>query len=174
MILNCADKSSLYFNVNNVRETVGYLYRYLQFPNYLFHVYPDSLSIFVISVSFLQDISLSSVNEYIISASSHCSDVIMTFLQTASWISYGSVVQCQKICILCFVSTKYISFVTEYIISMAVQCSDIDLIQFQKIYIFCLFRQNISLLSPNTSFLWQCKAAMLIQHCFRLYVACIH
>ena len=54
----------------------------------------------------------------------------------------------------------------EYIISMAVHCSDVDLIQFQKIYILCLFRQNISLLSPNTSLLWQCNAAMLIQHCF--------
>ena len=86
----------------------GYECRYLQFPNYLFDVYPDffySLSIFVISVSFLQDISLSSVNEYIILASSHCSDVIMTFLQIASCLSYGSMVQCQKIYILCFVST---------------------------------------------------------------------
>ena len=117
----------------------------------------------MISVFFLQDISLSSVNEYIISASSHCSDIIMTFIQIASWMSYGRMVQCQKIYILCFVSTKYISFVTEYVISTAVQCSDVDLIQFQKIYILCLFRQNISLLSPNTSFLWQCNAAMLIR-----------
>ena len=151
--------------------------RYLQFPNYLFDVYPDSfysLSIFVISVSFLQDISLTSVNEYTISASSHCSDVIMTFLQIASWMSYGSMGQCQKIYILCSISTKYISFVTDILISMAVQCSDVDLIQLQKICILCLFRQNISLLSPNTSLLWQCNAAMLIQHCFRLYVACIH
>ena len=56
-------------------------------------------------------------------------------------------IQCQKISILCFVSTKYISFVTEYIVSMAVQRSDVDLIQchknlyfvfrFDKIYLFC-------------------------------------
>ena len=48
------------------------------------------------------------------------SDVIMTFLQITSLMSYGSMIQCQKIYILCFISTKYISFVTEYIVSMAV------------------------------------------------------
>ena len=52
-------------------------------------------------------------------------------------MSYGSVIQCQKIYILCFVSTKYISFVTEYIVSMAFQCSDVGLIQCQKIYTLC-------------------------------------
>ena len=52
-------------------------------------------------------------------------------------MSYGSIIQCQKIYILCFVSTKYISFVTEYIVSMAVQCSDVHLIQCQKIYTLC-------------------------------------
>ena len=52
-------------------------------------------------------------------------------------MSYGSMIQCQKIYILCFVSTKYISFVTEYIVSMAVQCSDVGLIQCQKIYTLC-------------------------------------
>ena len=46
-------------------------------------------------------------------------------------------IQRQKIYILCFVSTKYISFVTEYIVSMAVQCSDVGLIQCQKIYTLC-------------------------------------
>ena len=113
-----------------------------------------SLSIFVISVSFLRDISLSSVNKYIISASSNCSDVIMTFLQITSLMSYGSMIQCQKIYILCFISTKYISFVTEYIVSMAVHCSDVDLIQCQKIYTLCFV--------SNTSYLWQCNAAILI------------
>ena len=61
----------------------------------------------------------------------------MTFLQITSLMSYGSMIQCQKIYILCFVSTKYISFVTEYIVSMAIHCSDVDLIQSQKIYTLC-------------------------------------
>ena len=112
MILNCADNRSLYFNVNNFRETVWILNAYICSFLIIYSTF-YSLIIFVISVSFLQDISLTSLNEYIISASSHCSDVIMTFLQIASWMSYGSMGQCQKIYILCFVSTKYISFVTE-------------------------------------------------------------
>ena len=61
----------------------------------------------------------------------------MTFLQITSLMSYGSMIQCQKIYILCFISTKYISFATEYSVSMAVQCSDADLIQFQNIYTLC-------------------------------------
>ena len=52
-------------------------------------------------------------------------------------MSYGSMIQCQKIYILCFVSTKHFSFVTEYIVSMAVHCSNVDLIQCQKIYTLC-------------------------------------
>ena len=48
-------------------------------------------------------------------------------------MSYGSMIQCQEIYILCFVSTKYFSFVTEYIVSMAVKCSDVGLIQCHKI-----------------------------------------
>ena len=41
-----------------------------------------------------------------------------------SWMPYKNMIQCQKIYILCFVSTKYISVDTEYIVSMSLQhCS---------------------------------------------------
>ena len=62
----------------------------------------------------------------------------MTFLQITSLMSYGSMIQCQKIYILCFVSTKIYLFCHGiHLVSMAVQCSDVHLIQCQKIYTLC-------------------------------------
>ena len=104
-------------------------------------------------------------------ASSNRSDVIMTFLQISSLMSYGSMIQCQKIYILCFVSTKCISFVTEYIVSKAVHCSDVDLIQCQKIYILCFVSTKYICVVTEHIISMAVQCSDVVQHCFTVYVA---
>ena len=72
---------------------------------------------FIFCVSFWSNIFLLSLKTSFVR---HCIAATLnwrSYKSYVSWIAYKNIIQCQKIYILCFVSTKYISVDTEYIVS---------------------------------------------------------
>ena len=80
------------------------------------------------------------VTEHIICMAVQRSDIDSTLFHIVCCLySLNVMIQCRKIYILCFVSTKYISFVTENIICTSLHCSDVELTLLQIIcFLDCL------------------------------------